>query len=790
MAKTMNTITIEDSNGNLVTWEFADTETRERTEGITGLTQETGTDEGLVMSQSAVTEALESQETEVVQGTNGYTFTPSVSAEGVISWTNDGGLANPSPVNIKGPQGERGLQGVQGERGPAGEAGPEGPQGPAGIQGIQGEQGPQGETGSTGPAGPAGATGAAGPAGADGVSCTHSWNGTTLTVTSASGSTSSNLQGPRGERGIEGAPGDGGYTVPAYWQDAVDTAIESVKAAQDAGGLECVTFAYFSDLHHQVSNPSMAAYTENIGAITAAVMDACDIPLCLMAGDTAENACPSTEEEPLVDLEAAANIMKPIGYERLMQIRGNHDDVYGSSGSVYYVNKIDQAKIWNRIFRAQAQDFRRVFGGDGSYFYIDNEPQKVRFICLNSYFYGGEPITNGTTYGMNGGLGAAQLEWLSVEALPTDREGWSVVIGMHTPPATINGTNYLSQLWDGDLFVGIIEAYCDKTSYSGTYPSSTAWKNASVSVNYANSNVAEVIGVFCGHCHYDDVIMNALPCPVVSITSATNLTYDANEGTRTQGTATETAVDFVCVNKKDKAINIVRLGIGSNRAFKYDGSEVMYSVTSNLTNVSISNAATSVTNGAAYNVMLTAADGYELSSVTVTMGGADVTATAYSNGIVSIASVTGDIVITATATAVEVGPSYTNQLPLAVDSSGNVVGIIEGYRYNSSGSLVSNTYGVDASGYIPVKAGDIVRFANWTFRAGMGNYGSCYIDNFDASFAAKYKATPGTVDSVYENVKDSDGDVIQVTVKCDGYIAVCSTDLTENTIITVNEVIE
>lgn len=38
-------------------------------------------------------------------GDSGATFTPSVSADGVISWTNDKGLDNPSPVNIKGSPG-------------------------------------------------------------------------------------------------------------------------------------------------------------------------------------------------------------------------------------------------------------------------------------------------------------------------------------------------------------------------------------------------------------------------------------------------------------------------------------------------------------------------------------------------------------------------------------------------------------------------------------------------------------------------------------------------------------
>lgn len=91
-------------------------------------------------------------------GTDGVTFTPSVSSEGMISWTNDGGLPNPDPVNIKGPAGATGPQG------PRGETGATGSQGPKGETGATGPQGPQGEQGIQGPAGPAGPTGPQGPA--------------------------------------------------------------------------------------------------------------------------------------------------------------------------------------------------------------------------------------------------------------------------------------------------------------------------------------------------------------------------------------------------------------------------------------------------------------------------------------------------------------------------------------------------------------------------------------------------------------------------------------------------
>lgn len=62
-------------------------------------------------------------------GATGTTFTPSVSADGTLSWTNDGGKTNPASVNIKGPQGEQG---------PKGEPGATGPQGPAGHTPVKG----------------------------------------------------------------------------------------------------------------------------------------------------------------------------------------------------------------------------------------------------------------------------------------------------------------------------------------------------------------------------------------------------------------------------------------------------------------------------------------------------------------------------------------------------------------------------------------------------------------------------------------------------------------------------
>lgn len=94
-----------------------------------------------------------------------------------------------------------------------------------------------------------------------------------------------------------------------------------------------------------------------------------------------------------------------------------------------------------------------------------------------------------------------------------------------------------------------------------------------------------------------------------------------------------------------------------------------YTITNTLTNVTNSNATTSVEENASYKATLTAADGYEISTVKVTMGGADVTSTVYSGGVVTISAVTGNVVITATATAASTESNIYKLADISVETT-------------------------------------------------------------------------------------------------------------------------
>ncbi|MBR5795777.1 MAG: collagen-like protein [Erysipelotrichaceae bacterium] len=94
-----------------------------------------------VFSNTIETESDSLIGTPGIDGIDGVTFIPSVSQEGIISWTNNGGLLNPAPINIKGEPGANGIDGSKGEKGDVGPQGIEGPQGPKGDPGEKGADG-------------------------------------------------------------------------------------------------------------------------------------------------------------------------------------------------------------------------------------------------------------------------------------------------------------------------------------------------------------------------------------------------------------------------------------------------------------------------------------------------------------------------------------------------------------------------------------------------------------------------------------------------------------------------
>lgn len=120
-----------------------------------------------------------------------------------------------------------------------------------------------------------------------------------------------------------------------------------------------------------------------------------------------------------------------------------------------------------------------------------------------------------------------------------------------------------------------------------------------------------------------------------------------------------------------------------------------YSVTNNLSNATNSNNATSVTKKTSYSATITPSTNYNIQSITVTMGGLDITSSCVTDNTISITSVTGDIIITVTTVATVKTYSITNNLSNAINSNA-ATEIEENTSYNATISVSNNEYVIDS----------------------------------------------------------------------------------------------
>lgn len=163
-------------------------------------------------------------------------FIPSVSAAGVLSWTNRAGLDNPASVNIKGAKGDKGDTGAQGIQGVKGDKGDKGDTGAQGLQGVKGDKGDKGDTGAQGiqgVKGDKGATGAPGAAATIRIGSVYTGEpGTNASVSNSGTSTNAVLDFtiPRGNPGA-----DGGVTVDAELSSTSTNPVQNkvIKVALD-----------------------------------------------------------------------------------------------------------------------------------------------------------------------------------------------------------------------------------------------------------------------------------------------------------------------------------------------------------------------------------------------------------------------------------------------------------------------------------------------------------------------------------------------------------------------------
>lgn len=190
---------------------------------------------------------------------------------------------------------------------------------------------------------------------------------------------------------------------------------------------------------------------------------------------------------------------------------------------------------------------------------------------------------------------------------------------------------------------------------------------------------------------------------------------------------------------------------------------VTYTITRNLTDCASSNTANSIVEGASYTTTLSPTGTYKkLGAITVTMGGVDISTSAVSGSIVSIPSVTGDIVIVCAAVITNIIDTVGISANMRLSASSGANKAQTGYA-----AIGAN---MDAASLIHLVAGDTLRIKGASLPdANDGN-----------SVAAAYSATATLVSTGYiynghtwNNLSfASSGDIVTITATGEHYIRV------------------
>ena len=330
-------------------------------------------------------------------------------------------------------------------------------------------------------------------------------------------------------------------TVPSFWENAVKSCINKINAVQV--DRNCVTFPFFSDNHKN---------NRYAGVLIAYIMKECNIPYCFFGGDAISNGSDVVSESVMITQDHLFDeMMSVIPVDRMCRTVGNHDAYWnptpdsGSSTRVYY----DRGQIYNLFLRQESISQNKHYGGDGTYYYVDDLASKTRFVLCNTNFNVNTSIET---------LDTEQISWLENEAMVFDKSGWSLVFISHQPI-----TNH----------------------YHSNIYAETATAIQTLLTNYANNSdtyKAEIVGWFSGHIHADriytgaaanttdDSIKNTLPWKTVTIRADnTGLCRDEALKHTVANDDQSHAIDFVTINKTTRTVNITRLGIGNDRSYTY-----------------------------------------------------------------------------------------------------------------------------------------------------------------------------------------------------------------------------
>lgn len=408
------------------------------------------------------------------------------------------------------------------------------------------------------------------------------------------------------------------------------------------------SFIFFTD-PHVCNPPNKDAENKMLTSfnILKTYYDATPTNFVLCGGDWLNDVAGQTNEDACYKLGRAAAWMRA-NFDRFYTAIGNHEDNYPFGASHegadrYTVERGLSMETVRNLMLPDEKELYYSFDGTHTKFYVMNSSDVETDETMTDYRWG-------------------QVSWLAQRLKEDDAENSAIV--MHSILLRPIGEGVFAHL--AKNLLQLCEAYNNSTTI----------KLNGVTYDF-NGCTGCVRFAMAGHIHDADCVETHYGIPVV-LTKNMMASADRSEGYNP-------AFDLCLADYDKEVIRMVRVGpYGedrdaplASRAFKGN----TYSVKKTLTEATASNPAVVVREGVSYSCELAANAGYRLSSVSVTMGGTNITSSAYSNGQITIANVTGDIVITATSvvSVYSVTRNLTN-----VTSSNTASTVQGGTRYETT----------------------------------------------------------------------------------------------------------
>ena len=190
---------------------------------------------------------------------------------------------------------------------------------------------------------------------------------------------------------------------------------------------------------------------------------------------------------------------------------------------------------------------------------------------------------------------------------------------------------------------------------------------------------------------------------------------------------------------------------------------VTYTITLNLTNCASSNTATSIAENASYTTTLSPTGTFKkLGAITVTMGGVDISASAVSGSTITIAKVTGDIVITCAAVITNIIDTIGISANTRLSTSSGDNRAQRGYA-----AIGANK---DAASLIHLTAGDTLRIKGVSLPASNDSYSAIVFYNASGTFITSTYLHNGLT---WNNLTfKNSGDNVVITCSADHYFRI------------------